>query len=122
MPRSRPTCRTWASATLPSLGPVDPVPRGGKWSTEKRSAPRSNGAPDAKAASTTSNAVTDGTAPNSPPSKGPEPGADTGSSPTTWSRSEPWRHDTQPSPPAVQTQAGKPHLSHPDHQPFFRSK
>src|SRR5262249_14966494 len=103
----------------PSPEPVDPVPPGGSSNTEKRSAPRSNGAPDAKDESTTSNAVTDGTAPNSPLSKEPEPGADTGSSPTTWSRSAPWRHDTQRGRrPPQNIQTGQPHLSRPAVNPF----
>ncbi len=53
-----------------------------------------NGAPGAKDGSTTSSAATAGTAPNSPASTEPEPGADTASSPTTSSRSAPWQHET----------------------------
>jgi hypothetical protein len=57
------------------------------------SARRSNGAPDARAGSTTSNAATARTAPNSPESTAPAPGAHTPSSPTTWSRLETWQHE-----------------------------
>ncbi|MQA06353.1 MAG: hypothetical protein GEV07_27760, partial [Streptosporangiales bacterium] len=64
--------------------------------TNEPSATRSNGAPDPKDESTTSNAATAGTAPNSPVSTVPEPGADTASSPTTWSRSVHWPREEPP--------------------------
>lgn len=66
----------------------NPAPRAASSNTDEPSATRSNGEPDPKAGSTTSNAATAGTAPNSPPSPAPEPGADTASSPTTRSRAE----------------------------------
>jgi IS5 family transposase len=69
-------------------------PRAARSNTGERSAKRSNGAPDARAGSTTSNEATAGTAPHSPASPAPEPGADTASSPTTWSRSGRWQHET----------------------------
>jgi hypothetical protein len=62
--------------------------------TGEPSAPRSNGEPDPKAASTISNEATAGTARNSPASMAPGPGAATASSPTTWSRSAPSPHET----------------------------
>ena len=85
--------------------------------TDEPSATKSNGEPDPKAGSTTSNAATAGTAPNSPASTVPEPGADTASSPTTSSRSAPWPHENrppthQPCPPSAEPSPAKP---------FFRS-
>jgi FAD/FMN-containing dehydrogenase len=59
---------------------------GASSSTGAASATRSNGASDAKDGSTTSNAATAGTAPNSPASTAPEPGVATASSPITSSR------------------------------------
>ena len=57
-------CTTWESAASRFRVPVNPVPHAGSSNTEKRSAPRSNGEPAAKAESTTSNVATDGTAPS----------------------------------------------------------
>jgi transposase, IS5 family len=74
-------------------------------STPAASAGSSSGEPDARAGSVTSSAVTAGTAPAW--TAGPEPrsGADTESSPATWSRSAPWpanphhrRRRTRPNP------------------------
>ena len=65
---------------------ANPVPRAASSNTGEPSATRSNGAPDPKDESTTSNEATAGTAPNSPASTEPEPGADTASSHTTSSR------------------------------------
>jgi hypothetical protein len=69
------------------------IPRKGKPGAARReferggpSAPRSNGEPDPKAGSATSNEATAGTAPNSPASTEPEPGAGTAYSHTTSSR------------------------------------
>jgi IS5 family transposase len=69
------------------------IPRKGKRGAARRefeyggpSAPRSNGEPDPKAGSATSNEATAGTAPNSPASTEPEPGAGTAYSHTTSSR------------------------------------
>ena len=63
-PRSRPTCTTSESATSRSRAPASPVRPAGSSSTEKHSAPKSNGGPAAKDESTTSSAATDGTAPS----------------------------------------------------------
>ena len=88
-PRSRmPRCS--ASSVRARCGPVG--------SRNEPSATRSNGGPDPKDGSTTSNEATAGTAPNSPASRAPEPGADTASSPTTSSRSVPPQHDTDTRP------------------------
>jgi SBF-like CPA transporter family (DUF4137) len=63
-----------------SIGMVErPGPPAAHSNTAARSATRSNAEPDPKARSTTSNEATAGTAPNSPASTGPEPGADTAS-------------------------------------------
>ena len=69
------------------------IPRKGKPGAARRefehggpSAPRSNGVPDPKAGSATSNEATAGTAPNPPASTEPEPGAGTAYSHTTSSR------------------------------------
>jgi transposase, IS5 family len=88
---------------------ANPVPPDANSNTDEPSTPWSNGAPDPRAASATSNAATDGTAPNSPPSQAPEPGADTASSPTTWSRSANW-------------QAKQPHAEHPHQRPPSRTE
>jgi len=86
-PASRVSCTNSASAASPSPVRPNPAPAAASSSTDVRSARWSSGAPDPKAGSTTSNAATAGTAPNSPASTVHEPGADTGYSPTTWSRS-----------------------------------
>src|SRR5271166_1529 len=83
-------CPRW-----PSHAEVNPVPFAANSNTGEPSATRSNGEPDPKDGSTTSNAATAGTAPNSPASAASESGADTGSSPTTSSRSAPWQHETR---------------------------
>ena len=80
---------------------ANPAPAAANSNTDEPSATRSNGAPDPKDGSTTSNAATAGTAPTSPASMAPEPGADTASSPTTSSRSAPSRHEPPPHTPAV---------------------
>jgi hypothetical protein len=92
------------------------------------SATRSNGGPDPKEGSTTSNEATAGIAPNSPASTAPEPGADTASSPTTSSRSAPSQHETNTTaaeshPTATPTpqQDTAAHRHHVD-EGFFRSK
>src|SRR6478672_7563633 len=69
------------------------APRAANSNTGVPSATRSSGERDPKDASTTSNEATAGTEPNSPASRVPEPGADTASSPTTWSKSAPSQHD-----------------------------
>src|SRR5271166_5068653 len=82
-------CPRW-----PSHAEVNPVPFAANSNTGEPSATKSNGGPDPKDGSTTSNAATAGTAPNTPASRAPEPGAATASSLTTWSRSVPSQHDT----------------------------
>ena len=100
-PRSRmPRCS--ASSVRARCGPVG--------SRNEPSATRSNGGPDPKDGSTTSNEATAGTAPNSPASRAPEPGADTASSPTTSSRSVPPQHDTDTRP--TTDRHAPPPLSH----------
>ena len=97
------TCMTWASrpwrshARLRRRHPARPS------STAAASAGWSNGGPDARAGSATLSAVTAGTAPAWTAGKEPRSGADTGYSPTTWSRSAPWpadpSHGAPPHPP-----------------------
>ncbi len=87
------TCTSWVCAVWRSPARANPPRRAATSNTGEPSATRSNGAPDPKDESTTSNVATAGTAPNSPPSEEPEPGADTASSPTTSSRSAPSRHE-----------------------------
>ena len=103
---------------------ANPLRRAASSNTDEPSATRSNGAPDPKAGSTTSNEATAGTAPNSPASTEPEPGADTASSPTTSSRSAPSPHDTTHAPPTEQftDQMHTTRTSRQTDQPFFRSK
>jgi transposase, IS5 family len=98
-------CAVWSSRAAASPGP--PVASS---NTGEPSAIRSNGEPDQKDGSTTSSEATAGIAPNSPASRVPEPGADTASSPTTWSRSAPWPHEnrTTPKPAPTKTQARTP--------------
>src|SRR4051794_19898808 len=98
--RARPAWRTictisasrpWSShARADRARPAKPT------STAERSAERSSGAPEARPGSAPSNGSTGGTAPASTTSTGPGSGPDTGSSPTTWSRSPPWRADQPP--------------------------
>jgi hypothetical protein len=109
------------------------IPRRGKPGAARREVEHrrafhawSNGAPDPKAGSTTSSAATAGTAPNSPPSPAPEPGADTAYSPTTWSRSARWQPDNHPTAsrarPTGHRQPDRPAPRHHDDRRFFRSK
>ena len=86
-------------------------------STAAASASWSSGGPDAKAGSATSNAATAGTAPSSTAGTEQRSGADTGYSPTTWSRSAPWPAD--PAPPDTEHARPPGPNSAPD---FFRSK
>jgi IS5 family transposase len=71
---------------LVSLHDVDARRQRRRGHPRPQPAPRSNGEPDPKAGSTTSNEATAGTAPNSPASMAPEPGAGTAYSHTTSSR------------------------------------
>jgi IS5 family transposase len=119
------TYTTSAYAVWRSRAPVNQQRRAASSNTGEPSARKSNGGPDPKGGLTTSNEATAGTAPNSPASAAPEPGADTASSPTTWSRSVPSRHDIDPQ-PSTHT-SSRPETHHPTnpHQPagpFFRSK
>ena len=59
-PVSKPSCTISVSATSPFLARANPVPLAASSSTGEPSARRSNGAPDPKDGSTTSNAATDG--------------------------------------------------------------
>ena len=88
------TCTNSAYAAWRSRAKANPAPRAASSNTAEPSATRSNGAPDPKDGSTTSNEATAGTAPNSPASAEPEAGADTASSLTTSSRSGPSPHET----------------------------
>ena len=96
-----------AYAAWRSRAKANPAPRAASSNTAEPSATRSNGAPDPKDGSTTSNEATAGTAPNSPASAEPEAGADTASSLTTSSRSGPSPHETH-------TRAAR---AAPDHHP-----
>ena len=99
---------------------ANPAPPAASSNTGEPSATKSNGGPDPKDGSTTSNEATAGTAPNSPASTAPEPGADTAFSPTTSSRSAPSQHETPaPEPDKPHTPPrGAPRTG----QAFFRSK
>ena len=90
---------------------VNPAPRAGSSNIDEPSTRRSNGGPDPKAESATSNEATDGTAPNSPASTEPERGADTACSPTTSSRSARSQHDTNTAslPPHLTRDPRAPH-------------
>ncbi len=127
-PASNATCTISACAASPFPARANPAPPAANSSIDEPSATRSNGAPDPKDASTTSNAATDGTAPNSPPSPAPEPGADTACSPTTWSRSARWQPDQPPRgkagphPPRHHQPDRAVPPAHHDDRGFFRSK
>src|SRR5258705_11559107 len=88
-------CIPWACAAGRFLAQPNPALPAANSNTGAHSATKSNGGPDPKAGSTTSNEATAGTAPNSPPSTAPEPGADTASSLTTSSRSAPSPHENR---------------------------
>ena len=83
-----------AYAAWRSHARVNPAPRAASSNTAEPSVRKSNGGPEPKDVSTTSNAATAGTAPNSPASTEPEPGVDTVSSPITSSRSAPSQRET----------------------------
>ena len=120
-PPSSVTCRPSASA--PSRFPARPRshPPARPQSTAAASASSSNGAPDQKAGSATSSTPTAGTAPGWTAKTAPRSGADTGYSPTTWSRSAPWSLNWPPS--ASHPTIFLRHCSPPAHaEGFFRSK
>src|SRR5258705_1006902 len=75
-----------ASLAWQSRARAKQVPPAASSNTGGPSEPRSNGEPDPKPGSTTSNEATAGTAPNSPASMAPEPGAGTAYSHTPSSR------------------------------------
>src|SRR6266516_1989959 len=127
-PASNATCMPSACAPSPSPARTNPPRPAASSSTAEPSATRSNGGPGQKDGSTTSNAATAGTAPNSPPSRAPEPGADTASSPTTWSRSGHWQHEQpdqaqprQPHPEPIAADRASAQITHADAR-FCRSK
>lgn len=120
-PRSRASCTSSACAPWSSPAKADPAKPAKPTNTAARSAEQSSGAPAAKPESAPSNAATGGTAHTSMTWKGPRSGPDTGSWPTTWSRSQPSPHDRplngdQHAPPAA------PDPPDPTRSAFFRSK
>ena len=115
-----PACATWRSRAR-----ANPVPRAATSNIGEPSARRSNGEPDPRDESTTSSEVTAGTAPNSPASAVPEPGA------ARCLRPQP-RQDWCPRSMKPTTLADTNHdfdskgpthgNRHYTHRPFFRSK
>jgi IS5 family transposase len=87
--KSKTTCWRWASARWSSPAKANPARPARPPSTGPPSAAPSNGGPAARAGSAPSNANTGGTAPAWTEPTEPAPGPDTGSWPTTWSRSVP---------------------------------
>jgi Transposase DDE domain len=83
-------------ATSPSRARAGPARPARPPNAGPRSAEPSSGEPAAKAASAPSNGNRDGTAPAWTAPKEPRPGPDTGSWPTTWSRSAHWPADPRP--------------------------
>src|SRR6476646_633645 len=111
MHRWNATCTPSACATWRFREQANPAPPAANSNTGAPSATKSNGGPDPKDGSTTSNEATAGTAPNSPASTEPEPGADTASSHTTSSRSAPSQHETR----------SPDHTPHPTYRPPKRT-
>src|SRR3979409_1007720 len=113
MHRWNATCITSACAAWRFREQPKPALPAANSNTGAPSATKSNGGPDPKDGSTTSNEATAGTAPNSPASTAPEPGADTASSPTTSSKSAPSQHESdtrtsQPTPAISPTHQHSP--------------
>lgn len=86
-PASRPACTSSASRPSRSPARADPAKPARPSSIARRSVEASSGAPAARHGSAPSNGSTDGTEPASITSTGPGSGPDTGSWPTTSSRS-----------------------------------
>jgi hypothetical protein len=87
---SKTTCTHSGSATWSSRARANPARPARPPNAGPRSGGPSSGEPAAKAGSAPSNGAMHGTAPAWTAPKEPGPGLDTGSWPTTWSRSAPW--------------------------------